>query len=347
MNDFSSSPGAPRVSVVTPAWNAEGFIEATLSTALSQTFRNIEVIVIDDESSDQTASVVRRAMANDSRIRLVEQKNTGLAGARNRGIREARGEFIAFLDHDDLWHPDKLALQVALLDSHPLAGLASCYSALIDEDQRCLGWRFGGDANGNVYDEILIWDMISGGSVALVRRTAFDVVGMFDESLPMRSDWDMWIRIAGHFHFATVPRILVGYTRSSLGMSRGYERMAEAGKLVLDKASRNDPGISDDRLRFCRARDLFAVASVCTIDGDLASAWKYLRRSVALTPMPVVTSRRRCGLVMMLLLRTALPESAFRSVLGALNVVSFKLRPGTPVFGSVNQSVTQLHASRS
>lgn len=336
MNNFSANTVAPRVSVVTPAWNAEHFIGATLSTALSQTFRNIEVIVIDDGSRDKTASVVRRAMAADPRIRLVEQKNTGLAGARNRGIREARGDFIAFLDHDDLWHPDKLALQVALLDSHPLAGLASCYSAVIDEDHRCLGWRLGGDANGSVYHEILVWDMISGGSVALVRREVFDVVGMFDESLPMRSDWDMWIRIARRFHVATVPRTLVGYTRSTLGLSRGYERMAEAGAFVLEKASRNDPGFSGDRLRFCRARDLFAVASVCTIDGDIAGAWKYLRRSVALTPMPVLTSRRRCALVTMLALRTVLPESVFRSVLGAVNLVSFRLQPGAPVFAGVS-----------
>lgn len=323
----------PRVSVVVPACNAERFIKSTLATALGQTLRDIEVIVIDDGSKDQSAAVVRGVIAQDSRVRLIEQENTGLAGARNRGIRESRGGLIAFLDHDDLWHPDKLALQVALLDSQPLAGLASCYSAVIDEEHKCLGWRFGGNANGIVYDEVLVWDMISGGSVALIRRAAFDVVGLFDESLPMRSDWDMWIRIARHFHFATVPRTLVGYTRSKLSLSRGYDRMAEAGQSVLEKASRADPEFNGYRLRFCRARDLFAVACVCTIDGEISQAWNYLRRSLALTPTPVLTSRRRCALVMMLILRTVLPASMFRSALGAGNAVSFRLRPGSLVFG--------------
>ena len=338
----AGTPGlpVPRVSVVVPAWNAERFIEATLATALKQAFRDIEVMVIDDGSKDQTAAVVRRVMAADSRVRLIEQSNTGLAGARNRGIRESRGDLIAFLDHDDLWHPDKLALQVALLDAHPLAGLASCYSAVIDEDHRCLGWRFGGSANGNVYRDVLVWDMISGGSVALVRRAAFDAVGQFDESLPMRSDWDMWIRIARRFHFATVPRTLVGYTRSKLGLSRGYDRMAEAGRCVLEKASREDPAFNGHRLRFCRARDLFAVACVCTIDGEIPRAWNYLRQCIALTPLPVLTSRRRCALVVMLMLRTVLPASMFRSVLGAVNVVSFKLQPGSVVFGGNDSFAT-------
>ena len=339
MSTHTQVLSAPRVSVVVPAWNAERFIEATLASALSQTFRDIELLVIDDGSKDQTAAVVRRIASGDSRLRLIAQDNTGLAGARNRGIRESRGELIAFLDHDDLWHPDKISLQVAALDAHPLAGLASCYSAVIDEEHRCLGWRFGGKANGNVYDEVLVWDMISGGSVALIRRAAFDRVGHFDETLPMRSDWDMWIRIARHFHFATVPRTLVGYTRSKLGLSRGYDRMAEAGNTVLAKASREDPGFNGYRLRFCRARDLFAVACVCTIDGEVSRAWNYLRRCLALTPMPVLTSRRRCALVMMLVLRTVLPASIFRSVLGAVNVVSFRMQPGRLVFGAADSSV--------
>ena len=344
---MNNAPGqsVPRVSVVVPAWNAARFIEVTLATALGQTFRDIEVIVIDDGSKDQTAATVRRVVAADSRARLIEQSNTGLAGARNRGIRESRGDLIAFLDHDDLWHPDKLALQVALLDSHPLAALASCYSAVIDEEHRCLGWRFGGNANGDVYDEALVWDMISGGSVALIRRTAFDVVGQFDESLPMRSDWDMWIRIARRFHFATVPQTLVGYTRSKLGLSRGYDKMAEAGKSVLEKASREDPGFNGRQLRFCRARDLFAVACVCTIDGEISGAWNYLRRCLAITPMPVLTSRRRCALVMMLVLRTVLPASMFRWVLGAVNVVSFRMQPGSLVFGAVDSAVMKARLS--
>lgn len=320
--------GLPKVSVVTATYNAERFIEVTLASALAQTFRDFEVVVIDDGSRDGTASVIRRIIASDSRVRLIEQENGGIAAARNRGVRESRGAMIAFLDHDDLWHADKLALQIALLDAHPLAAAASCYSAVIDEDRNCLGWRFGGDANGDVYSEMLVWDIVSGGSVALIRRESLDAVGPFDEALPMRSDWDMWIRIARCFPFATVPRTLVGYTRSPRGMSSSYGRMIEAGRLVLEKASLSDPSFGGSRLRFCRARDLFAVASVCTIDRQTKLAWHYLAQSLSLTPVPVLSSARRCGLVVMLVLQTVLSASAFRAVLAAFNRVSWRLQPG-------------------
>lgn len=330
MSDAASRARPPRVSVITAAFNAERFIEVTLASARGQTFRDFEVVVVDDGSQDGTVNVVRRIIASDARVRLIEQDNRGIAATRNRGIQEARGEMIAFLDHDDLWHADKLALQVALLDAQPLTGVASCYSALIDEDRKCLGWRLGGDANGDVYAEMLVWDMVSGGSVALIRREALEAVGPFDVTLPMRSDWDMWIRIARRFPFATVPRALVGYTRSHLSVSRGYERMAEAGARVLANVTRDDPSFGGSRHRFCRARDLFAVASFCTMDGQTKLAWLYLARSLSLTPAPVLSSARRCALVAMLVLQTVLPVPAFRFVLGVANRASFKMQPGRP-----------------
>jgi glycosyltransferase involved in cell wall biosynthesis len=249
---------------------------------------------------------------------------------RNRGVRESRGELIALLDHDDLWHPDKLALQVSVCDQHPEVAVVSCYSALIDEHHDCTGWRYGGNADGDVYAEMLEWDMVSGGSVALMRRAAITAVGPFDESLPMRSDWDMWIRLARHYPFATVPCVLVGYTRSPYSSTRGYERMVEAGTRVLENAVRDDPELRGRRQRFCAARDLFAVACVCTIDGEVGLAWRYLARSLAVSPLPVLRRPRRWALVAMLALQTLLPGRAYRAVLGALNRLSFELPPGRP-----------------
>jgi glycosyltransferase involved in cell wall biosynthesis len=317
------------VSVITAAYNAAPFIEATLRSALGQTLRDLELIVIDDGSKDATAEVVARIAKDDSRVRLISQSNRGLASTRNRGVLEARGALVAFLDHDDLWHPEKLALQAAALDAEPVAAVASCYSALLDERHRCTGWRYGGDANGDVYAEMLEWDMVSGGSVVLVRREALGSVGPFDESLPMRSDWDMWIRLARRHRFVTVPRTLVGYTRSPFSSSRGYERMAEAGRRVLDKAANEDSAFRGGTLRFCRARDLFAVTSRCTIDGEVGQ-WRYLGRSLAVTPAPVLVSPRRWALVAMLALQTVLPAAAYRAALVALNRVSFDLPPGRP-----------------
>ena len=326
----TASLGAPRVSVITAAYNAEAFLETTIRSALAQTFDDLEVVVVNDGSKDATSDVVRRVMASDARVRLVEQQNCGLAATRNRGVREARGELIAFLDHDDLWHSEKVALQVAKLDADRNVALVSCYSALIDTEHLCIGWRYGGEARGDVYAEMLEWDMISGGSVPLVRRAALEAAGPFDESLPMRSDWDMWIRLARRHPFATVTRVLVGYTRSPFSSSRGYERMEEAGRRVLDKARREDPGLATTHHRFFEARDLFAVACACTIDGEIDLAWRYLVRSLSVTPTPVLGSPRRWALVGVLALQTVLPTPAYLAALGVLNRFSFELPPGMP-----------------
>ena len=320
----------PRVSVLIAAYDAEAFLADTLATALGQRFTDLELLVIDDGSRDGTADVVRRAAAADPRVRLLVQENRGLSATRNRGVRESRGALVAFLDHDDLWHPDKLALQVAALDRRPDAVLASCHSALIDRAHRCLGWRFGGDADGDVYAELLVWDMISGGSVALVRRAALAAAGPFDETLRIREDWDMWIRLARLGPFVTVPRVLVGYTRQAANESRDYARLADEGMRVLAKAARADPTLGAARLRFCRARDLFATASFCAVDGRVGLAWRYLARSLAVTPAPVLRSPRRWAFVAVLALQTVLPAAVFRAVFGVLSRLRFDLPPGRP-----------------
>ena len=106
--------------------------------------------------------------------------------------------------------------------------------------------------------------------------------------------------------------------------------MAEAGRRVLDKAASEDPAFRGGTLRFCSARDLFAVTSACTIDGEVGLAWRYLGRSLAVTPAPVLVSPRRWALIAMLALQTVLPAAAYRAALVALNRVSFDLPPGRP-----------------
>ena len=320
----------PRVSVLIAAYNAAVFLERTLRMVLEQTFADLELVVVDDGSTDGTGEIVRRAMRTDARVRLLVQENRGLSATRNRGIAEARGELVAFLDHDDVWHPDKLALQVAVLDAHPEVGVVSCYSALIDEHMRCLGWRFGGDATGDVYAEMLEWDIVSGGSVVLVRRALFETAGPFDETLAIREDWDMWIRLARLTAFATIPRVLVGYTRCGSNVSREYERLADEGVQVLEKVRASDPSLTAARLRFCRARDLVAAASFCAVDGQLALAWSYLGRSLATTPLPILRAPRRWAFVGVLGLQTILPATWFQRIFGWLARRSFQLEPGRP-----------------
>ena len=164
------STTAPRVAVVLIAYNAEARIERALETALGQTLAALEVVVVDDGSADATVSVATAVAASEPRVRVLSQPNGGPASARNHGIREARGDAVAFLDDDDRWHPRKLESQLAVLEARPSVGLVSCYSALVDGDGLLLGWRLGGDADGRAYAEMLERDLISGGSVAMARR---------------------------------------------------------------------------------------------------------------------------------------------------------------------------------
>ena len=148
------------MSVIIPAFQSQARIGRTLSRLDRQTFSDFEIIVVNDGSTDETSATVRRLMDADPRIRVIEQTNQGIAAARNRGIEAARGAVLAFLDDDDLWLPRKLELQLARLDAVPQAAVVSCFSALVDTEGRLLGWRFGGQTEGDVYREMLEWDMI-------------------------------------------------------------------------------------------------------------------------------------------------------------------------------------------
>jgi glycosyltransferase involved in cell wall biosynthesis len=319
------------VSVVIPAYQSGSRIGRTLAQLRKQTFSDFEVVVVNDGSTDDTARRVRQAMAGDSRVRLVEQPNAGIAAARNKGIEECQGEIVAFLDDDDLWHPRKLELQLARLDAVRDAAVVTCFSALVDGKGQLLGWRFGGLAEGDVYREMLEWDMVSGGSVALVRRTALKETGGFDASLPDRADWDLWIRLARRHAFSCVPRILVGYTRRAGSVSRTYERMAEHGRRVLAKARVDDPSISDREYRAFLARDLFGAACLCLTDEEYSAAWRYLSRALRRSPGMVLARPRRWGVMLMLALASVLPARVYRAgALAPMSRAAFSLNVGTP-----------------
>jgi glycosyltransferase involved in cell wall biosynthesis len=321
----------PRVSVVIPAFQSETRIGRTLARLKQQTFTDFEIVVVNDGSTDGTAHEIQRAMASDSRIRVVEQSNCGLARARNRGVEASRGDMIAFLDDDDLWHPNKLALQVDRFDSASGPAVVTCYSALVDIHGNLLGWRFGGRTEGNVYREMLEWDMVSGGSVALVSRGAIESCGGFDETLSEREDWDLWIRIARGHSFACVPKTLVGYTRRHASLSRRYDGMLARGRRVLEKARQADASISNVDYQAYLAREMFGAACLCLVDSEHDLAWRYLTGALRNGPAMILSRPRRLGVITMLALASALPRAVYRSgPLTAMSRVAFGFEPGKP-----------------
>ncbi len=320
----------PRISVITAVFNAEAFLEPTLRSLLAQTHRDFEAIIVDDGSKDNSIEIAQRLAAGDPRFRISRQANRGIAGALNRGIRESRGEFIAFLDHDDLWRPDKLARQLECIKQDDDVGFVGCYSALIKPDSSCLGWRFGTKAAGNVYHDMLYCDLVAGGSVALVRRAAFDQAGLFDPDLEIqgRSDWDQWIRISRLWKYAMVEDILVGYTRSPTNYSRDYDHMVKAGKAVLDKAAADDPDLDAGTYDRVQARDAFGVFCMGFADGELKSIGHLLRKSLSHSWRPVLFSPKRLLVVVLFLLARITPRPLFNGIWGIVARLIFDLRPG-------------------
>ena len=322
----------PRISVITAIYNAEDFLERTLQSLINQTFQDFEVIIVDDGSTDTSTEIVERLAEGEPRIRLIRQKNRGIAHALNRGISESRGELIALLDHDDLWRPKKLALQVERIDRDHSVGFVGCYSALIDDDGNCLGWRFGTHVEGAVYREMRYCDLIAGGSVPLVRRTLFEQAGNFDPApeIQGRTDWEQWIRLSRFSNYAMVRSTLVGYARRPSNYSRDYHRMVEAGKAVLFKTAASDPDFDLKSLVKAQARDVFGVFCLGFADEEIDSIGCLLRRSIQLSWQPILLSPRRLLVVALFLLAKITPRAHFRKIWRFVATVVFRLKPGEP-----------------
>lgn len=207
----------PLVTVVMPAYNCAGFIGEALESALSQTYRPVEIVVVDDGSTDVTRETVRRF----SGVRLLEQNHAGPAAARNRGISEARGELVAFLDADDLWKPEKLEIQVPLFEN-PKVGLVYCNFDYIDEQGKQIRTRLGRWHRGAIFEQIMKYGLVWTGTV-ITRRSVFERTGGFDEKMPVSEDWDMWLRISA-FHEADYDiRTLASYRQRRGSLLGGVE----------------------------------------------------------------------------------------------------------------------------
>ncbi|MEM8805098.1 MAG: glycosyltransferase [Cyanobacteria bacterium P01_G01_bin.38] len=205
----------PSISVVIPAYNSERTIGDTVQSVLAQTFTDFEIIVINDGSQDRTLE--RLSAITDSRLHVFSYENSGVAISRNRGIEKAKGEYVAFLDADDLWVSEKLKDQYqALQDSHT-AAVAYSWTDYIDDSGAFFRPGMRPSFQGDVYRRLLVSNFLECGSNPLVRRSALQKVGGFDPDLPPSEDWEMWLRLAKRYDFVLVesPQILYRVSTSS------------------------------------------------------------------------------------------------------------------------------------
>ncbi|HAA29254.1 MAG TPA: glycosyl transferase [Cyanobacteria bacterium UBA8553] len=235
---------APQVSVVVPAYNVCSYIEQALVSLERQSFQEFEAIVVDDGSTDGTAEVARLFKERDSRFQLLHKHNGGLSSARNHGIRHARGQYIALLDGDDAYEPDKLATHVALLDRTPEVGVVYSASRAIRDDGRPTFISLSGKpVMSDPLLALLCKNFIGHGSNAVFRRCIFDEVGEFDEGLRSSEDIDFWLRIAAtqRWRFHRIPQVLCRYRVRPSGLSFNVAQMQHCCEQVIEAAYQRTP----------------------------------------------------------------------------------------------------------
>ena len=272
----------PLVSVVIPTYNYGRFVCTAVDSALSQTFQPLEVIVVDDGSTDDTRE---RLSQYGDHIRYIYQVNKHLSAARTTGIRAARGEFIALLDSDDLWAPEKLARQVALLLQYPELGAVGTEKFCIDINGNRLPDMDATDG-GVEFVELSLRDFLEFSplcpSATMMRRRCFDEVGCFDETLRSVEDMEMWLRVRARYPVFKLTAKLTGFRVHPTSMSTMAESMFRNHLKVLDKAFGTIPELQQHGAwrRTAEARMYREVAWMQYAAGDRWSACTDLLRSV-------------------------------------------------------------------
>lgn len=271
----------PLVTVIIPAYNAATFIERTLISVLTQTYHNLEIIVVDDGSQDETVAIVRDYLKQDDRVVLLQQENAGVAAARNLGIQASSGEFIAPIDADDIWYPENIEKQVnRAIAGGEKVGLVYSWSVDINENDEMIGGFRASDIEGDVYKTLVCHNFLGNASASLIRRSVLNQVGYYDSNLKAQNaqgceDWDLYLRLANIADYAVVPEFLVGYRKLSNSMSRNYETMKRSHDLVMAAVSESRPYFPQWLYSISRSNlyTYFAHQSASSDDGKNTLFW--------------------------------------------------------------------------
>ncbi len=297
----------PRLSVVIPAYNVEGFIVDAVRSALDQSFSDLEVIVVDDGSTDSTAE--RVAAISDPRLRLIRQENRGLSGARNSGIEAARGTYIGLLDGDDIWYPKKAERHLALMTADPRIGLSFSHSRYIDEEGRSTGAMLISKCAAPKVVDLVKRNHVGNGSTPILRRDCLERAGPFNEGLRSAEDYEMWVRLLHRSgcEARLIPEALTGYRVRSSSLSMNYDRFHEAGRQAVALMA----GYVPDLPKAAQARGLADSARITSRKalsaGDLTVARRYLIKAFGYCPTLIVSDWRALATFAMIVLQSLCP----------------------------------------
>lgn len=292
------STAAPKASIIVPAFNVEATIAETLKSLQDQSLREIEILIIDDGSTDRTKEVVTPYLS-DPRLRYVHQANRGLAGARNRGIEEARSDIIGFCDADDLWHPDKARRHLVHFASNPRLGLSFSGSELIDDTGKKLGLRQSPRLKNISAKHVLKRNPVGNGSAAMLRRQALNDIASqapgqkrayyFDESFRQSEDIECWLRLAliSDWKIEGISGHLTSYRVALSGLSANTDRQLASWEAVIGKLRGLHPRFFERHEPAARAYQYRYLARRAVSGGDGATAMSYLRSAHHLSLEPL------------------------------------------------------------
>jgi len=245
-----SAVSLPLVTVIIPAYNAEKTLIETLESVSNQTYHCLEILVVDDDSKDRTHELASEYRLRDPRVRVLRQENGGVARARNHGIREATGSYIAPIDADDLWHPRKIELQVQALENFPEGrGVAYNWYAAIDADDVIFSHSRPVLYKGDVFEIMARENFIGNGSTPLMPRADVLACGGYDPALRDQiaegcEDLKLYLALAERLPFAVVPDFLTGYRFTQGNMSSNAYRMLRSHALVMAEVKKRHPHLA-------------------------------------------------------------------------------------------------------
>jgi glycosyltransferase involved in cell wall biosynthesis len=270
------------VSVIIPTYNSAHYLPTTIDSVLAQTVKNIEILVVDDGSTDNTAEVLNGY--DGARVRYLPKQNGGVSTARNHGIENAAGKYVAFLDADDIWHPQKLEKQLKALGDRP--DCQASYTSLrkVTDDLEPLGVIEVQRNDSLIEDLLLVGNVVGSPSSIICLRRLFEKTGGFDPLLSQCADWDMWIRLAIETDFAQVREPLVDYRIHASNMSKNAALLEKDSVLLMEKtfALPNLPASVKDKKSQALAKHYMVLAGTYFQSGLYADFIRCARVSVGL-----------------------------------------------------------------
>jgi glycosyltransferase involved in cell wall biosynthesis len=296
-----------RLSVVVPCYSLGALCVEAVRSVLHQTMSALEVIVVDDGSTDDTLQCV--LAIDDPRLTCITQHNRGLAAARNTGVRHARAAFIGFCDGDDVWHPDKAARHLALMELDASIGLTFSYSAYLDESGAPTGQLLVTRCGQPTAYDLVVRNHVGNGSTPIVRRECFERAGLFDETLRSCEDVEMWVRLSvlTPFTLRLIPEPLTGYRVRPGSLTVSFDNFLAASRLAVQRFQQYLPGVTPRIAERSYAETLRIASRKALSNGQVTLSRSLFLQALHYAPDLVVRDARALGMGILHLLALVLP----------------------------------------